>query len=91
MKCVATLAVFFVALSFSSCGILPDNAPKLIDADGNPYMACEGVVWVEFSSVSGMTPNSQAIQADRKKLFAAFEPDLADQDTARKETPAERV
>jgi hypothetical protein len=46
MKYLATLALLFAALFLLSCGLLPDNAPKLIDADGSAYVACEGLVWV---------------------------------------------
>jgi hypothetical protein len=48
MTCLATFAVLAASFSLSSCGsdMLPDNAPKLIDADGSAYVACEGFVWV---------------------------------------------
>jgi hypothetical protein len=40
MKGLTILAVLAASFSLSTCGsdMLPDNAPKLIDADGNAYM-----------------------------------------------------
>jgi hypothetical protein len=41
----ATLAFFMCG-----CGDLPQSAPKMIDADGTTYFACEGMVWVSSES-----------------------------------------
>jgi hypothetical protein len=70
MKCLGFLSILAVLTSpifFSSCNsdVLPDNAPKLIDADGNAYVACEGLVWVSTQN-GGMGGVSFSIKFTEK-------------------------
>ena len=45
-----TLALTLVTLWIAACGDIPQSAPKMIDADGATYFACEGMVWVTSES-----------------------------------------
>src|ERR1700742_815320 len=55
-----------LVLASCNCDVLPENAPKLIEADGQTYVACEGFIWVstQSSDLSGASYSVKFTQKD---------------------------
>jgi hypothetical protein len=44
-----TFAVLSLLIALSGCGS-PHKSPKIVDADGKSYYACDGLVWIRENS-----------------------------------------